>query len=176
MQRRKFLLSSGIRFALPSFLGLPTAALATPIKSRAETVVKAPLEVVWDLMVKIDQWPGWNPAVYSAKLDGPLVTGSTFRWKAGDIAIISTLRDIEAPRRLTWSGVAFGTQAVHSWQFDIVEQGTRVMTFETLEGWLPSIVPGMQASLDNTLSSWLAHLKAAAEGDSGRPASPQGPG
>ena len=50
-----------------------------PVVSRADIVILAPLEVIWNIQTDITSWPEWRPSVVAARLDGPLHTGSDFR-------------------------------------------------------------------------------------------------
>jgi uncharacterized protein YndB with AHSA1/START domain len=153
-------------------LGLAAAPLVSAsradarAKSEATILIHAPLTRIWSLTTDVDRWPEWNKAVQSARLEGPVAPGSVFRWKSGGFSVTSTFRNIEPMTHLTWTGVAFGTKAVHSWTFTPTDHGVRVTTIETFDGWLPAILPGaMQKTLDDTLPALLASLKAAAEGE-----------
>ncbi len=149
-------------------LGILALALAPRAEARAAShatiLIHAPLPRIWGLVTDVDRWPQWNRAVQSARLDGPVAPGSVFRWKSGGFSVTSTFRDIEPMTRLSWTGVAFGTHAVHRWTFLPTDRGVQVTTTETFEGWMPALMPGaMQKTLDDTLPALLASLKAAAE-------------
>ncbi len=152
--------------------GLGSAARAAasaadaPAKVRAQAAIAidAPVERIWKLVVDIDQWPQWNKAVSKARFEGPLERGATFVWISGGFTIHSTMQDVVPMRRLSWSGRTFGTKAVHSWTFDVMDEGVLVTTTETFRGWLPMIMSKtMQKTLHDTLCALLASLKAAAE-------------
>jgi hypothetical protein len=102
--------------------------------------------------------------VQSAHVEGRVAPGSVFTWRSGGINVTSTFRVLEPMTHLSWTGVAFGTNAVHSWTFTPTDHGVEVATTETFDGWLPAIMPGaMQKTLDDTLPALLASLKTAAE-------------
>lgn len=119
---------------------------------------------VWDLLADIDHWPLWHPAVSRARTDGPVAPGTVFRWKAGGIAITSTLREVEPGRALAWTGHAIGADAVHGFTLTPTASGVRVATEESLDGWLVRLTPGtFRKTLQKGLAEMLAALKAAAE-------------
>ena len=159
------------RFALAMtavpLLAAPDARCA-PVESQAQVLIQAPVDRVWQLLTQIDQWPRWNTAVQSAQLSGGLAVGSTFVWRSGGFTVTSTLQEVDAHRRLVWTGRAFGTQAVHFWELSETPAGVEVRTSETFTGWLPRLMPGtMQEKLDSTLPLWLSALKLAAEAKGG---------
>jgi uncharacterized protein YndB with AHSA1/START domain len=142
---------------------LLTHAQAADVHSYAETKIHAPMHRVWALMTQINQWPQWNHNVDTSTIKGEFAIGSVFEWKSG-VSITSTLTEIYPMKHIAWTGVAFGTHAKHSWTFDEADGVVTVSTEETLDGWLPKLMPDtMQKNLDESLSSWLASLKAAAE-------------
>jgi uncharacterized protein YndB with AHSA1/START domain len=154
-------------FIAIAFAALPllTAARADArARSQASILIQAPLPRVWSLVTEVDHWPQWNRAVQSAHVEGRVAPGSVFRWRSGGINVTSTFRVLEPMTHLSWTGVAFGTNAVHSWTFTPTDHGVEVATTETFDGWLPAIMPGaMQKTLDDTLPALLASLKTAAE-------------
>ena len=137
---------------------------AAPVVSSHQVIVKAPLETVWRLLTDIDRWSNWNAAVTKAHLDGELKTGTTFRWKSGGMTIVSILQQIEPMTRLVWTGRAIGTQVIHVWTFAKSDEGIRVSTSESFEGWLVHLMrKTMQRTLDRSLVAWLQALKKCAE-------------
>jgi len=156
--------SRQIAMALGALVGIMTSAHAAEAQARAQILIKAPIERVWQLLVDVDRWPSWNRNVETANLQGRVVPGSVFVWKSQGFTVTSTIETVEANRRLTWVGAAFGTRAFHSWEFHALDGGVLVTTYETFDGWLPWLMRGtMQQKLEDTLPQWLAWLKAAAE-------------
>ena len=131
--------------------------------SRGLMILASP-EAVWQVHTDIDAWSQWQRAISTAHTHGPLAVGSTFQWKSGGLAIASTVRELEPPRRITWSGRSLGTDAIQTWTFQPQDGGTLVKTDESMEGWLVSLLklisPGF---LDKSLDGWLHHLKVKAE-------------
>ena len=98
-------------------------------------------------------------------MQGPLREGTLFVWKTQGFQVSSTLSEIDRPKRLSWTGSAFGTKAFHLWEIETVGDTVLVKTFETFDGWVPWLFKAsMQKKLDETLPAWLQALKQAADG------------
>ena len=135
-----------------------------PVIATGETVVAASPETVWAAMTEISRWPEWNPDVKSAALDQPLAEGSTFRWRAGPGTIVSTIRALEPPLRIGWTGRTMGITAVHVWLLEPREGGTLVRTEESWDGLLPRLFRGpMRRALERAVGAGLGHLRVEAE-------------
>lgn len=135
-----------------------------PVVASSEILVEAPIDTVWEVLSDINGWPTWNPAVNEASLQGGLVPGSVFRWKAGPGGITSILREIDRPHRLGWTGKTFGINGIHVYQFEKHGAGTRVRTAESWEGLPTRLMRGrMQTMLEAALALGLKALKREAE-------------
>jgi uncharacterized protein YndB with AHSA1/START domain len=137
---------------------------AAPVVARSETEIAAPPERVWELVSDIDRWPDWNPDIDSASLDGPLAPGTTFRWKAGPGSIVSTLRQVDPPREVGWTGKTMGIAGVHVYRLEPSGTGTRVVSEESWDGFPVRLMRRrMRRTLQRSLDTGLRHLQAAAE-------------
>jgi uncharacterized protein YndB with AHSA1/START domain len=137
---------------------------SAPAIASSEIEVAAPPEVVWDVLTDYERWPEWNPEVKSLSIDGPVAAGTTFKWKTGPLSITSTLREVERPRTIGWTGKALGIGAVHAWRFEPRDSGTLVHTEESWQGPVPRLLSGrMQKALQKGLDDAMPHLKAEAE-------------
>jgi uncharacterized protein YndB with AHSA1/START domain len=135
-----------------------------PVFSEGTITVAAAPEHVWDVLADFEHWPGWNSKVESVSLDGPVATGTVFRWKAGSAKLVSTLRDVERPTRLSWTGRTLGIDAIHAWTFTSANGGTVVSMEESFSGLVAKLLRRkLQRDLDATTVKGLAALKAAAE-------------
>jgi len=135
-----------------------------PVVNRDSIVVAAPLETVWAVLTDIDAWPTWQPEISRAKLNGPLAPGSRFRWGSNGLPITSTIREVEPPMRIAWSGNSLGIDAAHVWT--MMQQGDRVSVRveESFDGWPVRLLRGlMQRALDRANRAWLESLKGRAE-------------
>lgn len=144
-----------------------------PVHGSHEIEVHADPETVWEVIAGIDAWPTWNPAVQSVEIKGPLAEGTTFRWKAGPGTIVSTLRQVERPHVIGWTGRTFGIRASHVYRLEPRDGRTVVRTEESWEG-LPTRLmrASLQRQLDEALRSGLERLKEEAERRSAGTATP----
>jgi uncharacterized protein YndB with AHSA1/START domain len=141
-----------------------------PALARAETEIAADPETVWEVLTRFEGWPGWNPDVKSITLEGPVEEGTVFRWKAGRATITSTIRHVDRPRQIGWTGKTTGIEAVHVWRLEPREHGTLVRTEESWAGFLVRLLSGsMRKNLQRSLDDGLAYLEAEAERRASRP-------
>ncbi|MGW7404218.1 hypothetical protein ACWGI9_10850 [Streptomyces sp. NPDC054833] len=75
--------------------------------------IATPVERVWLLHSGIGSWPGWQPAITEARLDGPIAPGTTSHWVTAGLSIDSTNYAVDAPHRILWGGPAHGITGVH---------------------------------------------------------------
>jgi uncharacterized protein YndB with AHSA1/START domain len=135
-----------------------------PAVAHSEIEIAAPPEVVWDVLADIGGWPSWNPDVKRASLEGALAEGTTFRWKAGPGTITSTLRRVEPPRMIGWTGKTLGIAATHVYRLERRAGGTLVTSEESWRGLLVRLLRRRMAkTLGQSLDSGLRHLKTEAE-------------
>jgi hypothetical protein len=135
-----------------------------PVVGSCEIEVAAAPEAAWAVLTAIGEWPTWNPAIASVSFEGALDEGSEFRWKAGPGTIRSTIRDLDAPWRIAWTGTSLGIKAIHVHTFERLHGGTLVRTEESYDGLVARLFRArLQRTLDGALQSELRHLKAEAE-------------
>jgi hypothetical protein len=135
-----------------------------PVRARHETDINAPLGTVWRLHTDVNAWPAWQTEITSAHIDGAFQPGSSFEWTSYGFPVVSTIYAVAERARVLWGGTAGGITGVHEWVFTETPAGVHVTTEESFAGEpVEADVAGMQSTLDSSLISWLAHLKAAAE-------------
>jgi hypothetical protein len=135
-----------------------------PIILRAEIEVTAPPDLVWEVLSGIDGWPNWNPEVKQASLDGPLVEGATFRWKAGPSSLTSKLVTVAASRQIAWTGKLMGLRAIHVYNLEPRDGKTLVRTEESVEGSLAHVFRGsLTKRMNAAIHRGLESLKTEAE-------------
>ncbi|MGH3012398.1 MAG: SRPBCC family protein [Gaiellaceae bacterium] len=137
---------------------------SAPAVAEAATEIAADPETVWEVLTDLERWPSWNPDVSAVAHEGGLEEGATFRWKAGRATITSTIREVDRPRLIGWTGRTTGIDAIHVWRLDLRDGGTLVRTEESWQGLLVRVIRGsMQKSLQKAVDGGLAHLKAESE-------------
>jgi uncharacterized membrane protein len=137
---------------------------AAPVVGTSEIEIDAPAETVWSVLTAIDRWPSWNPDVKSVSMQEPLAEGSVFRWKAGPGTITSTIRRLEPPRLIAWTGRTLGIKAIHFYRFAPRDGKTFVRSEESYDGLVARVLRGsLQKTLDAALADGLRRLKSEAE-------------
>lgn len=135
-----------------------------PVVAHHEIDIAAPLEKVWDLHTNVEEWPTWNAEVSTAKLEGAFAPGRSFTWTSYDFTVTSTIYEVENGARTLWGGAAQGIMGTHEWRFERAGDGVRVTTTESFAGEpVEADTASLQAVLDNSLTAWLARMKARAE-------------
>ena len=135
-----------------------------PATADGELRIDADPETVFDVISGIDRWPSWNPDVKSVRGEGPVQPGTVFRWKAGPSSLTSTLRVVDPPREIAWTGTTMGIKAVHVFRFQASDGGTLARSEESWEGLIARLLKGYsRRTLDKGIRGVLAHLKTEAE-------------
>lgn len=135
-----------------------------PVVAADEIDVAASPGAVWDVLTDLESWPRWNPDVKSMSMEGDLAEGSTFRWKAGPATITSTIRRVEPPTVIAWTGTTLGIRAKHVYRLEPRGGATHVHTEESYEGLVARLLRGsLQKTLEKALSDGLRYLKTETE-------------
>lgn len=135
-----------------------------PIVEGSEIEIDAPPETVWDVLTDLERWPSWNPDVKSMSFSGAIAEGSEFRWKAGPGTIVSTIRRVDRPRLIGWTGRTLGIDALHVYRLEPRDGKTFVSTEESYDGLTARVFRGpLRKTLKSALDSGLRQLKAEAE-------------
>ena len=91
----------------------------------------------------------------------------------GPGTITSTLRSVERPTELAWTGKTMGISAVHVWRFETRSGKTLVRTEESWEGALVRLLRGrMGKMLQEDVDASMPLLRAEAERRASRPTAP----
>ena len=137
-----------------------TIDTTAPLFARKELLIEASIEKVWSIQTDIERWPEWQSDISSATLQGELTAGTTFKWKASGLGILSTLHTVNPQNEIGWTGVSLGMFAIHNWTFKEQEGGTLVITEESLSGWLASLFKTFDKNfLEKSLEASLQKLK-----------------
>lgn len=104
--------------------------------AKAEMLINAPVEEVFQKVADIEQWPQWQLAVKSARISGPLKRGTTFRWQANGMIIKSKLHTMVPSSAIGWTGKVWWIKAVHNWSFSSENGKCRVVVEESMSGFM----------------------------------------
>lgn len=135
-----------------------------PVFARKEILIHAPVKMVWQIQTDIENWSKWQPDITSTKLEGTLAAGTTFRWTAKGLNIVSTLRTVKPHSQIAWTGISLGMFAIHNWTFEVRGETTLVNTEESLSGWLARLMKLLDPNfLEKSLETSLQILKTRSE-------------
>jgi uncharacterized protein YndB with AHSA1/START domain len=135
-----------------------------PVVAASEIDIAASPETVWDVLTDLGRWPSWNPDVKSMSFGGEAREGAVFRWRAGPGTISSTIRRVDRPRLIGWTGKTLGIEAVHVYRLEPRDGGTHVTTEESYEGVVARLFRGpLDRMLKTALDTGLDRLKTEAE-------------
>ena len=133
------------------------------VRASSEILIAAPADKVWTILVGVDQWPKWQPDITAAKIAGPLITGTEFKWTMGRAKITSRLALVKLDEELAWTGTALHTSAIHVWQLRAAPNGgTLVSTRESMTGFMLKLFYSSK-DLEKSQKEWLNALKREAE-------------
>ena len=135
-----------------------------PVRAQGQITIAAPADTVWQVLARIDDWPGWQSDVTEAHLIGELTEGAEFRWKAGGLSFRSRIHTLRSATELGWTGTTIGASAIHNWFFQEENGQTIVRVEESLQGVFPRLFRKyFQHNLEAGIQQNLADLKRAAE-------------
>ena len=137
-----------------------TATIRTwrpPIEVRNETVVRAPVERVWDVLTDVERWPSWYRACRWVRIESP---GSASRplifwWKAHPVELRSAVVTSQRPHTfaITADGLALHADRTFTLHPTPDGSGTVVVSYETQVGLFPwlgraIVAPRLRAAND----------------------------
>ena len=138
--------------------------LNAPLVARREVFIDAPIEAVWRVLTDFRSWPTWQPDIGTVTLDGELTPGAVFRWQALGSPVIARLMAVEPPRHIGWTSGTPGMTSTHVYMLEAHGARTRVVTEESLAGWVARVHKLMTPHLlDDALEATLERLKQQAE-------------
>jgi hypothetical protein len=135
------------------------------IKVEFTADVKAKAERLWSILTDIQSWNQWLDTSYTKSItQGLLNEGSIFSAELGGIKWNIAVIKAKRPEKLCWAGQRFGIKAVHDWEFYEGEEKTKIVTRESMSGWILFLIyPVIKSRLSKYDEKWLADLKTRAE-------------
>lgn len=131
-----------------------------PVYQKKCTIINATPERVWRILTDIDQWPKWMGNVRKAKINGPLLPDTTFKWHASGFSINSTIHIVEPFSNFGWSGRSMGIFAIHNWSLTSFDGATSVTVSESMQGLVARIFrKSLNRMLENDMIKSLEYLR-----------------
>lgn len=137
---------------------------------QAEIVIAAPQQIIWDILVDLEQYAAWNP--FTFWMQPPLLVGETFRGKVKmrENWIIEQnfrVRAVEAPRLIAWGGDEYPSWLLFPTRYQVLTPisatSTRYETWETFKGLLSFVTMTQAPPVRHGFESVCAALKVHAE-------------
>lgn len=138
--------------------------------------IKAPAEVVWQLLVDVENWSSYFPPENQVKIlsgEAALAPGTKWHRVTVGFGMSLTITEFVPFQRLAWKttvdGDDSGSTAYHGWVLTPTKDGVHVLTEETQQGeWFLELLghkhPG---ALYAYHQDWVEGLKTAAEASVG---------
>jgi uncharacterized protein YndB with AHSA1/START domain len=132
------------------------------ISASAEILISAPLEMVWSIMVDVNNWPSWYPYLQNARLYGAFLEGAQLTY-GGLIKHKLALGQVQPLVTAMTYGRMLIYDGITRWDFaPLVDQHTKVTFTETSAGFLINRLYSDKA-LHRHICKWLGALKVEAE-------------
>lgn len=134
--------------------------------------VKAPPEVVWQLLIDATNWSNYFPPEDQVKIlsgESTLQPGTKYSRVTVGFPMSLVVTEYEPNRRLAWSttvdGDATGSSAYHGWVITPTEDGCHLLTEETQQGafFLEELGRKHPGALFRYHQEWVERLAQAAE-------------
>lgn len=147
-----------------------------PSKSRFyvhnEIAINAKPETVWKILIDALQWESWYKGAKNIRFADTtqklLESTTIMSWQTMGLTFRSTIKEYQPNRLLAWESVKKSIQGYHVWLIIPTENGCRVITDESQNGWLTFMEKTFQPNkLKKLHDVWLTELKRKAELKSG---------
>jgi carbon monoxide dehydrogenase subunit G len=156
-------------------LAAPAVSFAGEISTYQSEEINATAEEAWALIVNIEKWSEWNPAVAYSELtkgDGESVgSKGVFKPVIGDkkapFKIKGTVKRSEKPSVIEYAGKLPGMHMTFAFKIEQSDKGVKVTSYEIIKGmnvWLFKLMFG-QDNLDKEHRIWVESIKAQLEND-----------
>ena len=133
-----------------------------------EIVINASPEKVWGFLIDALKWQSWykgaKNVAFSIQTDTVLNANSVFNWETMRLKFESTIKQFELNRLLAWESKKKSIQGFHVWLIVPTDNGCKVITDESQNGWLTFFEKTFQGKkLKKLHDVWLLELKKKSE-------------
>ncbi|MFZ7127475.1 MAG: SRPBCC domain-containing protein [Desulfobacterales bacterium] len=138
---------------------------------RREIDVQAPLDVVWRVFSRMEDWREWNPVCRNCcYLEGSeMALDTCFAFDVAPLfvplRVTPRITRCEPGREVIWEGGRFGVNAEHIFRFDEREGRVRILSVERFKGPLLPVgrLLGIPRRLHRLAEAFLLAIKQQAE-------------
>jgi hypothetical protein len=133
-----------------------------------EIEINSKPEVVWGFLIDALKWQSWykgaKNVLFTSQTDTVLNGNSIFNWETMGLKFQSTIKQFEPNRLLAWESKKKSIQGYHVWLILPTDNGCKVITAESQNGWLTFFEKTFQGKrLQKLHDVWLAELKRKSE-------------
>lgn len=133
-----------------------------------EIEINAAPEKVWGFLIDTLQWPSWYKGAKNVQFLNPadslLTASAVFRWNTMGLQFESAIQQFEPYRLLAWESKKKSIRGFHVWLVIPTDNGCKVITDESQNGWLTFLEKLFQGKkLKRLHDTWLSELKKKAE-------------
>lgn len=134
-----------------------------------DITINAPAEVVWQILIEATEWHEYydgaqKPVVIEGGSQNVLSEGVTFEFKTMGINFEPTITEFVPNERLAWTIDRRRLKAWHAWVILPTDEGVKLVTAETQNGFLTTMQKWFQPNkLLNLHELWLNLIKERAE-------------
>ncbi len=130
--------------------------------------INAHPEKVWSLLIDALKWESWYEGARNVSFlndtDTLLNRESIFTWETMGLKFQSTIKQFEYARLLSWESNKKSIQGFHVWLIIPTNEGCKVITDESQNGWLTFFEKTFQRNkLKRLHDVWLSELKRKSE-------------
>jgi hypothetical protein len=133
-----------------------------------EIFIEAPAQIIWNILIQAETWPQWYEGASNVEIinseNSFLEEHSVFKWKTMGLNFESTITEFDPPYRLSWESKKKIIRGYHAWLIIPAENGCRVITDESQNGFLTFLEKIFQPNKLRKLHDiWLLEIKKKAE-------------
>lgn len=133
-----------------------------------EIDINASPEIVWSVLIQADEWETYYRGASNLQLpkqsNGRLSENSVFTWNTMGLNFTSTIKEFEAPYRLSWESNKKSIRGYHAWLILPTDYGCKLVTSESQHGFMTFLqkifVPN---KLEGLHDEWLTQIKIKSE-------------
>lgn len=133
-----------------------------------EIEIEAAAEKVWEILIEAETWPEWYIGAKNVKIiddsTGTLKDNSAFNWETMGFEFKSVIKEFIPNSRLSWQSYKKGIPGYHAWLIVPTENGCKLITAESQNGWITILEKVFQPNkLLKLHNIWLQEIKKKAE-------------
>ena len=132
----------------------------TPAYYHTEIFAAAPPEIVYDTLIRLNDWPEWQAGVKIIDAPSAASPDQTFRWNDSGMQITSRIITANAPSRLEWVSRSMWIRAHIRWELEEEDGGTIVHFEQSIQGFGTILMkPALIKSMETTLLELKKHVE-----------------